>query len=141
MTRITEKLGGVILTAMIVLFSTPDVRTQNKTQIHFRDQREEAGINFVHYAPRPRWCEIGPTVQGAATNEGLERVFREQKELWKSGNRLLTLEEFAHVHLIKMNGSGAAWLDYDRGRGDGAVDLSGQLHDATGRRRLLAGWN
>ena len=74
----------------------------------------------MHYAPRPRWCEIGPTVQGAATNEGLERVFREQKELWKSGNRLLTMDEVAQVHLIKMNGSGAAWLDYDR---DGDWDL------------------
>lgn len=24
------------------------------------------------------------------------------------------MEEFAHIHLIKMNGSGAVWLDYDR---------------------------
>ncbi|MDP6169078.1 MAG: CRTAC1 family protein, partial [Candidatus Marinimicrobia bacterium] len=37
-----------------------------------------------------------------------------------SNNRLLTMDEFANVHLIKMNGSGGAWLDYDL---DGDWDL------------------
>ena len=57
---------------------------------------------------------------GAATNEGLSLVFEKEKEYWKSNNRLLTMDEFANVHLIKMNGSGGAWLDYDN---DGDWDL------------------
>ena len=40
-----------------------------------------SGIDFIHYAPRPRWCEIGPTVVGTATNEGLNLVFEQEKEL------------------------------------------------------------
>lgn len=84
------------------------------------DKSESSGIDFVHFAPRPRWCEIGPTVVGAATNEGLSLVFKEENEYWKSNGRLMTLDEFANVHLIKMNGSGAAWLDYDK---DGDWDL------------------
>ena len=85
---------------VMILLLMSDAQEQIRKRIHFTDHLEKAGIDFVHYAPRPRWCEVGPTVQGAATNEGLERVFREQMELWKSGNRLLTLEEFAHVHLV-----------------------------------------
>ncbi|MED5316665.1 MAG: VCBS repeat-containing protein, partial [Candidatus Neomarinimicrobiota bacterium] len=57
---------------------------------------------------------------GAATNEGLSLVFQEEEEFWKSNGRLLTIDEFANMHLIKMNGSGGAWLDYDR---DGDWDL------------------
>ncbi len=95
-------------------------RNDPSTTIFFKNILETSGIDFVHYAPRPRWCEIGPTVVGTATNEELELVFLEEKEFWKSRERLLTLEEFAHIHLIKMNGSGGAWLDYDR---DGDWDL------------------
>ena len=90
------------------------------TVIYFENLIKKSGIEFVHYAIRPRWCEIGPTVRGTATNEELKLVFLEEKELWKSRGRLLTLEEFAHIHLIKMNGSGGAWLDYDQ---DGDWDL------------------
>ena len=90
------------------------------SQIFLKDKTDESGIDFIHYAPRPRWCEIGPSVVGAATNEGLNLVFNEEKEFWKSNNRLLTMDEFANIHLIKMNGSGGAWIDYDL---DGDWDL------------------
>ena len=89
-------------------------------KIYLEDRTNHSGIDFIHYAPRPRWCEIGPSVVGAATNEGLSLVFEEEKEYWRSNNRLLTMDEFANVHLIKMNGSGGAWLDYDL---DGDWDL------------------
>ncbi|MEE9167088.1 MAG: CRTAC1 family protein [Candidatus Neomarinimicrobiota bacterium] len=118
--RLSFGLGGVILLGTAMLFSIKVTRALEETEIRFVDQREYAGIDFEHYAERPRWCEIGPTVRGAATNEGLDLVFHEEKEFWKSRGRLLSLEEFAHVHLIKTNGSGGAWLDYDR---DGDWDL------------------
>lgn len=103
-----------------VFVCSGDLTAQQKSVIRFENSLEKSGIDFVHYAPRPRWCEIGPTVQGIATNEGLNLVFEEEREYWKSGGRLLTLEEFANLHLIKMNGSGGGWLDYDR---DGDWDL------------------
>ena len=96
-------------------------KANNTEEIIFlKDRSEDSGIDFIHYAPRPRWCEIGPSVVGAATNEGLSLVFDEEREFWKSNNRLLTMDEFANVHLIKMNGSGGAWLDFDK---DGDWDL------------------
>ena len=45
-----------------------------------------------------------------------EAEFNEEEEFWNSNGRLLTLDEFANVHLIKMNGSGGAWLDAHRRR-------------------------
>ena len=97
-----------------------NIQAQTASTISLQDRSVSAGIDFVHYAPRPRWCEIGPTVVGTATNEGLSLVFEQEKEYWKSNGRLMTLDEFANIHLIKMNGSGGAWLDYDR---DGDWDL------------------
>ncbi len=93
---------------------------QTKTSIYLKDKTSGSGIDFIHFAPRPRWCEIGPSVVGMGTNEELNLVFNEEEELWNSNGRLLTLNEFANVHLIKMNGSGGAWLDYDK---DGDWDL------------------
>ncbi len=103
-----------------VLFNIEVINSKGIDGIHLIDKTDYAGIDFIHYAPRPRWCEIGPSVVGAATNEGLSLVFEKEKEYWKSNNRLLTMDEFANVHLIKMNGSGGAWLDYDN---DGDWDL------------------
>ncbi len=105
---------------ILLCFNSSNLYSQSTSEIFLRNMRDQAGIDFVHYAPRPRWCKIGPSVVGAATNEGLILVFDEEKEFWKSNDRLLTLDEFANIHLIKMNGSGGAWLDYD---GDGDWDL------------------
>ena len=93
---------------------------ESKESIYLQDNSQNAGIDFVHFVPRPRWCEIGPSIVGTATNEELSLVFQDEGELWKSNDRLLTMDEFANIHLIKMNGSGGAWLDYDR---DGDWDL------------------
>ena len=111
-------IGFIILYVLLSL----DMCLVNNSEeaIFLKDKSQTSGIDFVHYAPRPRWCEIGPSVVGAATNEGLSLVFEEEKEYWKSNNRLLTMDEFANVHLIKMNGSGGAWIDFDK---DGDWDL------------------
>ena len=72
-----------------------------RTSIYFENVLETAGIDFQHYGERHRWCEIGPQVQGIATNEEIMiSIFNNPIE-------------FANRHLIRMNGSGAAWLDYD----------------------------
>ena len=111
---------NIFFSVAILSLGTAGIQAQTTSTISLKDRSVTAGINFVHYAPRPRWCEIGPTVVGSATNEGLSLVFEQEKEYWKSNGRLMTLDEFANVHLIKMNGSGGAWFDYDR---DGDWDL------------------
>ena len=120
--RIKNKKRNILLLFIMksVLFNIEVINSKGIDGIHLIDKTDYAGIDFIHYAPRPRWCEIGPSVVGAATNEGLSLVFEKEKEYWKSNNRLLTMDEFANVHLIKMNGSGGAWLDYDN---DGDWDL------------------
>ena len=106
---------------IVILFTVFTLlKSQPSSLIYFKDNTKISGIDFVHFAPRPRWCEIGPSVLGTATNEELGLVFKEEKEFWKSNGRLLTMDEFANIHLIKMNGSGGAWLDYDK---DGDWDL------------------
>ena len=110
---------NVFLLRFLFLFSLCIYGQTNGT-IYLEDNSLDSGIDFVHYAPRPRWCEIGPSIVGTATNEELSLVFQDEAELWKSNGRLLTMDEFANIHLVKMNGSGGAWLDYDR---DGDWDL------------------
>tara|TARA_B100000686_G_scaffold299894_1_gene334021 strand:- start:24698 stop:26542 length:1845 start_codon:yes stop_codon:yes gene_type:complete len=105
-------------TTLLLSFSL--VESRPLTSILLKDKTQKSGIDFIHFAPRPRWCEIGPSVVGAATNESLNLIFKEKEEFWKSNGRLLTMDEFANMHLIKMNGSGGAWLDYDN---DGDWDL------------------
>jgi hypothetical protein len=117
-------LLGILLIGTIIIYSgvvTEGEESTSETHIRFVDIREKAGIDFEHYGERHRWCEIGPQVKGVATNEELEFVISpEGEELWKSRGRALTPEEFLHKHLIRMNGSGAAWLDYDK---DGDWDI------------------
>ena len=78
------------------------------SSIRLTDVREAAGIDFEHYGERHRWCEIGPQVQGIATNEEIPAGLFEDPF------------EFANRHLIRMNGSGAAWIDIEN---DGDYDL------------------
>ena len=111
---------GLIISLVLAFNFNICVGGESRESIYLQDNSQNAGIDFVHFAPRPRWCEIGPSVVGTATNEELSLVFQEEGEFWKSNGRLLTMDEFANIHLIKMNGSGGAWLDYDR---DGDWDL------------------
>jgi len=111
---------NILFSSAILFLGSTDLQGQTTSKISLQDRSSAAGIDFVHYAPRPRWCEIGPTIVGSATNEEISLVFEQEKEYWKSNGRLMTLDEFANVHLIKMNGSGGAWFDYDQ---DGDWDL------------------
>ena len=56
-----------IVTSLI--FFAPDAVSLPASSIRLIDVRSEAGIDFEHYGERHRWCEIGPQVQGIATNE------------------------------------------------------------------------
>jgi len=109
----------------------PGEETINKS-IYFENVLKEAGIDFQHYGERHRWCEIGPQVQGLATNEEI------MVDLFE--NPL----EFANKHLIRMNGSGAAWLDYDNDgdwdlylvNGAGGEDVTNALYENNGNGRF-----
>ena len=43
----------IILFFPLIVFGSPS------KGIQFEDKSNSSGIDFVHYAPRPRWCEIG----------------------------------------------------------------------------------
>lgn len=97
---------GWMLCAVSSTFAQSDADATSS--IRFTDVLSEAGIDFQHYGERHRWCEIGPQVEGVATNEEIPANLFEDREA------------FAHRHLIRMNGSGAAWLDFDN---DGDWDI------------------
>ena len=101
----------MILFTAICLASTvaPEVPTPiQRSAIRLTDVREAAGIDFEHYGERHRWCEIGPQVRGIATNEEIPAGLFDDPFA------------FANRHLVRMNGSGAAWIDIDN---DGDYDI------------------
>ena len=91
---------GLIISLVLASNFNICLSGESRESIYLQDNSQNSGIDFVHFAPRPRWCEIGPSVVGAATNEGLSLVFQEEGEFWKSNGRLLTMDEFANMHLI-----------------------------------------
>ena len=102
-------LGMVALADGTIAIPPDDVPT-----ISFEDKLLQSGITFQHYGERYRWCKaaVDPTIKkqakGLSTNEKIDLELFDDPA------------EFAERHLIRMNGSGAAWIDYD---GDGDWDL------------------
>ena len=63
------------LVFLVILFTFfGHLKSQPISSIYLKDKSNNSGIDFLHFAPRPRWCEIGPTVVGTATNEELSLV-------------------------------------------------------------------
>ena len=98
-------ITAICLTTTLVIAPPP---AEQISDIQLSDVRESAGIDFEHYGERHRWCEIGPQVKGIATNEEIPAGLFEDPF------------EFANRHLIRMNGSGAAWIDIEN---DGDYDI------------------
>jgi len=96
------------LISCCILLGVVDESSQPPCAIVLTNVREAAGIDFEHYGERHRWCEIGPQVEGIATNEEIPEGLFENPY------------EFANRHLVRMNGSGAAWIDVEN---DGDYDL------------------
>ena len=110
--------------AVVLVAATPSVATISSTEepavarsapaseppsagIRFVDRWSEAKIGFIHFGQRSRWCAL-PTQQsqqravaGLATNEKI------------LPSEFADPVGFARRHLIRMNGSGVAWIDYD----------------------------
>ena len=82
--------------------------------ITFEDRLREAGITFQHFGERYRWCATAVNPEEFSNAKGLATNEKIDLELFSRP------EEFAQRHLIRMNGSGSAWIDYD---GDGDWDL------------------
>ena len=59
----------IVITVICSLALVQQETPQPISNIRLTDVREDAGIDFEHYGERHRWCEIGPQVQGIATNE------------------------------------------------------------------------
>lgn len=115
--QLSPKLLGCIVWSLVVcLMALPGMASgtdsaegdaQIPAGLRFADRWSEAGIGFVHFGQRSRWCAL-PTqesqqrpVAGLATNEKiLPADFADPIG-------------FARRHLIRMNGSGVAWIDYD----------------------------
>jgi len=51
---------NILFAATILSLGTTDIHGQKTSTISLQDKSVAAGIDFIHYAPRPRWCEIGP---------------------------------------------------------------------------------
>ena len=69
-----QVLKVAIVYLIIILPTESNLAAGMDDQIYLKDKTHDSGIDFIHYAPRPRWCEIGPSVVGTATNEGLDLV-------------------------------------------------------------------
>ena len=69
-------MSNIVFIIILQIILSWDICFANNSEevIFLKDKSQTSGIDFVHYAPRPRWCEIGPSVVGAATNEGLSLV-------------------------------------------------------------------
>ena len=83
---ITHCIYALLMIILIIINHNIAFAQQN-TSIKLKDLAGSSGIDFIHHAPRPRWCEIGPTVVGTATNEGLSLVFEQENEYSKSNGR------------------------------------------------------
>ncbi len=85
-TKINTYLIYALLMFILSAISHNIAFAQDKPSIRLKDMASYSGIDFIHYAPRPRWCEIGPTVVGAATNEGLSQCLNKKKNI---GNQMV----------------------------------------------------
>ena len=69
---------GLIISLVLASNINICIGGESSESIYLQDNSQNAGIDFVHFAPRPRWCEKGPSIVLNDKKEELILLFEDE---------------------------------------------------------------